>query len=306
MSISHVQANKTPSWKKSDRWVAFFFLLPAVIFFTVYIIYPIASTLRYSLYEWSGISDNKVFIGLQNYISAFQNPVVWKSILHNVIFLSVGIFVILPFSFLVALALAKAKVKWKKGFRTIYFFPIVLNLVVIGTVWSLFYNPQKGLLNSFFNTVGLHSLSLSWLGDQSIALIALLIVSIWMRSGYYIVVYMAGIEGIPDDIWDALKMDGANLFTSAFSVIIPIMRSVIASTVTMALIYSINDFGMVWIMTQGGPVRATEILGTYMFKEAFQKHHMGYGSAIVVIMLVISLSVSIIQMRLFEREVVEY
>ena len=144
------------------------------------------------------------------------------------------------------------------------------------------------------------------MGDQSIALFALLIVSFWMRSGYYIVVYMAGIESIPDDIWDALKIDGANLLNGAFNVIIPILRPVIATTVTMALIYSINDFGMVWIMTAGGPIRATEILGTYMFTEAFSKHHMGYGSALVVIMLVISLSIAIIQMRLFEREVVEY
>jgi ABC-type sugar transport system permease subunit len=306
MAGLHSKNSQINSKNKSDVWVATIFLLPAAIFFLVYIIYPIFSTFQYSLYEWSGLSDKKSFIGIQNFISAFGNDVVIKAIRNNFIFLSVGILIILPFSYVVALILSKGRIRNKKIFRTMYFFPVVLNLVVIGTIWGLFYNPQHGLLNSLLKLIGLQSLAQPWLGDQNTALIALLIVSVWMRSGYYIVVYMAGIESIPEDIWDALKMDGANLMIGAIKVIVPIMRTVIASTVTMALIYSINDFGMVWVMTRGGPVRATEILGTYMFKEAFTKHHMGYASAIVVIMLLVSLSVSIIQMRMFERNTVEY
>lgn len=301
-----LQTRKSAKGKASDSIVAVVFLLPAAVFFAVYVIYPIFSTLRYSLYDWSGLTDKKTFIGFENFTSAFENDVVIKAILHNIIFLVVGIFVILPLSFLIALLLSKGKIRYKKVFRTIYFIPVVLNIVVIGTIWGLFYNPQYGLLNSLLGAVGLGSLSQSWLGDQNTALFSLLIVSVWMRAGYYIVIYMAGIEGIPGDIWDALTMDGASLVTGAINIIIPMMRSIIASTVTMALIYSVNDFGMVWIMTQGGPVQATEILGTYMFKEAFTKHHMGYASAIVVIMLVISLSVSIFQMRLSERNMVEY
>jgi len=299
-------ARKSTGRRSSDSRAAILFLIPAGLFFGVYVIYPIYSTLRYALYNWSGLSDKKTFIGLQNFVSAFQDDVVLKAILHNLIFLVVGIFVILPFSFLIALLLSKGSIRYKKVFRTIYFIPVVLNIVVIGTIWGLFFNPQYGILNSFLGVVGLGGLSQSWLGDQHTALFSLLIVSVWMRTGYYIVVYMAGIEGIPGDIWDALTMDGANLITGAIHIIIPMMRSIIATTVTMALIYSVNDFGMVWIMTRGGPVRATEILGTYMFKEAFVDHHAGYASAIVVIMLVIALSISIFQMRLFERNVVEY
>lgn len=293
-------------WKRNEGWVAAIFLLPTAFFVITYIAYPIFSTFRYSLFAWSGLSSKRTFLGLENYRELFNDPILWKAMSNTVVFLLFGVLIILPFAFAIAMVLSKAKVKFAGFLRSAYFFPIVLNLVVIGTVWSFFYNPSKGLLNQILTLVGLESLTRAWLGDQKTALMALLFVSLWMRAGYYIVVYLSGIESIHLDIWDALKIDGAGLVRSATSVIIPMMRTVISSTVTMALIYSINDFGMVWVITQGGPIRATEILGTYMFKEGLQKYHMGYGSAIVVLMLVLSISVSIIQMRMLERKIVEY
>ncbi len=299
------QAPRAP-WKRNEGWVAAVFLLPTALFVITYIAYPIFSTFRYSLFKWSGLSSQRAFLGLENYRELFADPVLWKAMSNTLVFLLFGALVILPFSFSIAMVLSKAKVKFAGFFRSAFFFPIVLNLVVIGTVWGFFYNPTKGLLNQVLSLIGLESLTRPWLGSQQTALMALLFVSLWMRAGYYIVVYLSGIESIHSDIWDALKMDGAGLVRSSLSVIIPIMRPVLSATVTMALIYSINDFGMVWVITEGGPVRATEILGTLMFKEAFEKYHMGYGSAIVVLMLVLSITVSVVQMRLLERNIVEY
>jgi ABC-type sugar transport system permease subunit len=306
MSAQGTESVRKVVWKQKEGWQAALFLAPAIIFLLTYIAYPIISTFRYSLYSWSGLSSKRTFIGLENFWEFFSDPIIWKSLSHNLIFLIFGLAIILPVSFILALILSKGGIKLSPLFKAVYFFPVVLNLVVIGTVWRFFYNPSKGLLNQILNTIGLNNLTHAWLGEQQTAIWALLFVSLWMRTGYYIVVYMSGIESIHTDIWDAMKIDGAGLLRGAVSVVVPIMKPVIASTMTMALIYSINDFGMIWVMTEGGPIRSTEILGTYMFKEAFKKFHMGYGSAIVVAMLVISITVSILQMRLLERDIVQY
>jgi ABC-type sugar transport system permease subunit len=304
--VMPTRSNSLPTRRRSDGWVAFVYLLPAFLFLGIYIAYPILDTIYNSFYKWSGISNIRTFIGLDNFIQLWQDPVFGKAFVHNFIFLGFAILVILPFSFFIAFVLARMRLRIRSLFQTLFFFPVVLNLVVVGTLWDLFYNPQIGLLNTLLQAIGLNSLALPWLGDQKLALPALLLVSLWMRSGYYIVVYISGIEGIPGDIWDALAIDGAGQVRSAISVIVPMLRPVIAATVTMVLISTFNDFGMVWVMTQGGPIHATEILGTDMFKEAFTQLRMGYASAIVLVMLAISLILSVIQMRTLEKGVVQY
>lgn len=292
--------------KRTDGWVAFVYLVPAFLFLAVYIGYPIVSTVYYSFFDWSGISPKREYVGLDNYIDLASDKIVGLALGHNLIFLIFGLIAVLPFAFLVAMLLTRGAVRARKILRTVYFFPVVLNLVVIGTLWGLFYNPQRGLVNTVLRSVGLDQMAQGWLGQQNTALPALLLVSLWMRAGYYIVIYMAGIKGLPPDVWDALAIDGAGFLRSAVSVVVPMLRPVIGSSAAMAVISSINDFGMVWVMTRGGPVRATEILGTYMYKEAFSQFHMGYGSTIVLVMLALSLVLSVAQIRALERGLVEY
>jgi raffinose/stachyose/melibiose transport system permease protein len=292
--------------RRADRWAALVYLAPAFLFLGVYIAYPILSTLYYSLFQWSGLSSRRVLVGLGNFAHLLRDPVVGAALFHNLVFLVFGLAVVLPFAFLVAILLVRRAGAKQRVLRTIYFFPVVLNLVVVGTVWGLFYNPQQGLLNALLNALGLSHLAQGWLGQQNTALPALLVVSLWMRSGYYVVVYMAGIEGVPRDIWDVMRLEGVGLFRASVRVIVPMLRSVVAATAAMAVISSVNDFGMVWVMTRGGPVRATEILGTYMYKEAFTKFQMGYASSIVLLMLLIALFLGAAQIRALERGLVEY
>lgn len=292
---------------RGDAKVAVVYLLPVLFFWLVYVAYPLITNITNSLYKWRGISGRKTFVGWANYGAFFHKPLSYAALWHNAVFLAFGLLVVLPMAYVTAYLLCRHISRPLSGFfKLTYFFPVVMNMVVIGTVWKLFFNPQIGLLNQLLGAVGLEHLRQPWLGAQATALPSLLLVSLWVRIGYYIVIYVTAIKSIPSDMWDTLELEGAGFVRSSLLVVLPLISPVVAASVTMLIIYSINDFGMVWVTTQGGPVDATEILGTYMFKEAFRNFKMGYASAIVVVMIVVALALSVLQMRGLEKNKAEF
>jgi raffinose/stachyose/melibiose transport system permease protein len=270
-----------------------------------FLVYPIFMTHYYALFEWHGLTAARTFIGLDNFIELVQDPIAQRSFVNNIAVLASAVFGSLPLAFFLALLLSRTNIRFRGLYRTSYFLPSILPIVVVGLVWSWFYNPQWGLFNQLLKAIGLKEWTQPWLASST-ALPAVLVVTIWQRMGYYIVIYLSALASIPSDIYDAMKMDGANLWQETWGVLIPMLRPTITVTVAMAIIGSIRYFDVVWVMTVGGPNHATELLATYMFKLGFFSYRMGYASAIAVVLFLLALVLTVTQIRLMEREIVQY
>lgn len=287
-------------------WQVASFLAPTLILIIFYIYYPIANTFRYSFFNWDGMSEFTMrFVGLQNYQQLMTDPVFWGALKNNLLLVALSLLVELPLAFWVAYVLKGLSKRWSGFFRSVYFIPSVLSLTVVSLLWTMIYNYQWGLLNKGLDLLGLKFLQKGWLGDPHFALYAVFFVVIWIYVGYYMVIYMAGLNAIPDEIYEAARIDGANSWQSLFHIAVPLMRPMIQATVLMSIIGSFKYFDLVFIMTQGGPFRSTELLATYMYERAFNARKMGYGATIAIMILVVAFVATIIQNRLSKKDTIE-
>ena len=288
--------------KRDHPLLVAFFLAPAFIFAVVFIAYPAIMSAYYSLYEWRGLSDVTTYVGLENWQQLFSDSIIWDCIVHNLALAAVAVFIEIPFAFVMAVLLARTRVLGRKMYRTAYFFPVVLSVTVVGLLWSWVYNPQYGLLNSGLRAVGLGQLAKPWLGDTNLVLPAVLLVSVWRFTGFYLVVFMAALESVPQDIYDVASLDGTKLWQLGLYVLLPMLRDVIVVAIAIAITNSIKRFDLVYVMTMGGPVHASELLATYMYKSAFLSFDMGYASTIAFFLFVLTLGLVIIQIQATKRE----
>jgi len=288
---------------KSDHPILVaFFLAPAFIFTIVFIAYPAIMSAYYSLYEWRGISEARTFVGLENWQQLFSDSIIWDCIVHNLALAAVAVFIEIPLAFAIAILLARTKVLGRKLYRTAYFFPVVLSVTVVGLLWSWVYNPQYGLLNAGLRAIGLDQLAKPWLGDTNLVLPAVLLVSIWRFSGFYLVVFTAALESVPQDIYDVASLDGTKLWQLGLYVLLPMLRDVIVVAIAIAITNSIKRFDLMYVMTMGGPVHASELLATYMYKNAFLSFDMGYASTIAFFLFALTLALVVTQMQTTKRD----
>jgi raffinose/stachyose/melibiose transport system permease protein len=282
------------------------FLSPGLAVYALFVLYPAGLTIYYSLFDWRGLSAHRTFVGLANIARLIQDAVVWGSIRNNLFFLLATMAIALPVAFGLALLLARTKISGGWFFRGVYFLPVVLSVVVVALVWTWFLNPNFGLLNKSLAMLGLGALRHAWLADNPWALISVIFVSLWQRTGFYFVIYLAAITEMPQEVYDAAHVDGAGLWQTTFRVTLPMLRPVVATTLVMATIYSIKYFDLVYIMTMGGPFNSTELLAIYMYKQAFYSFNMGYASAIAGALLALGLAMSVSQIVLTEHSVAEF
>jgi len=279
-----------------------FFVAPAFIFTVVFIAYPALMSAYYSLYQWRGMSEARTFVGLENWQQLFSDPVILQCIWHNLALVAVAVLIGIPLAFAIALVLARAKVFGRSLYRTAYFFPVVLSVTVVGVLWSWVYNPQYGLLNEGLRAIGLGQLAKPWLGDSKLVMPAVLLVTVWRFTGFYIIVFMAALESIPRDIYDVATLDGTNLWQLGIHVLVPMLREVIIVTIAIAITASIKRFDLIYVMTMGGPVHDSELLATYMYKKAFLSFDMGYASTIAFFLFLLTLALVVIQLQSMRRE----
>ncbi|MFS0725479.1 carbohydrate ABC transporter permease [Paenibacillus sp. 1P07SE] len=277
-------------------------LLPGIVLFVLFKVYPTVQIFHKSLYLWTGLSDEPRFIGLKNYVDMFQDDVFLLA-LRNTGFLMLIVPVITLLIALVnASILAKSKLRERGLYRTVFFFPSILSFVVIAILWSFIYHPTMGFLNSGLELLGLGEWALPWLGDQRTVLWALAVTLIWQAAGYYMVMYMAGIDSISPDLYEAAEIDGATKIQQFFKITVPMLWEIIRVT----LIFSINgvlsiSFIIVSIMTAGGPNRHSEVVMTYLYSQAFNNANFGYAMAIGVFIFVVSMALALISNKLTER-----
>ena len=256
----------------------------------------------YSLYQWRGMSEARTFVGLENWQQLFSDPVILECIWHNLALVAVAMFIEIPLAFAIALVLARARVLGRNLYRTAYFFPVVLSVTVAGVLWSWVYNPQYGLLNEGLRAIGLDQLAKPWLGDSKLVMPAVLLVTIWRFTGFYIIVFMAALESIPQDIYDVATLDGTNLWQLGIHVLVPMLREVIVVTIAIAITASIKRFDLIYVMTMGGPVHDSELLATYMYKQAFLSFDMGYASTIAFFLFILTLALVVVQIQSMRSE----
>lgn len=281
------------------------FLAPAVVLYGVFFVVPMAQAFYYSLFRWRGLSQHKEFVGIQNFKELSGDPIFWMALKHNLTFLVSYLCISIPLALFFAYVLSR-KVKGAGAYRAVFLFPNIISIVAVAVLWSFVYNMRFGLLNAFLRIIHLDSLTTGWLGGPTTALPAVIATGIWYQLGFYIVLFLAGIQSIPTSFYEAAAIDGANQWQCFRHVTIPLLWEILKLGIVYVIIQTMNVFGLVWVMTEGGPSNHTETMLTYLYRKAFADSQYGYGTAIGVVVFILVMGIALISIRAMKRETVEY
>ncbi|MDN4070913.1 sugar ABC transporter permease [Paenibacillus sp. FSL R5-0407] len=286
----------------------FFCLAPAVLLFVIFLIIPTIDVFRMSLYKWGGYTDNKTFVGFQNFSKLFQSEKFYQTFQNSVLLIVIVTIVTFALALLFASMLTREKLKGQNFLRVVFYIPNILSVVVISAIFSAIFDPNSGLLNAFLKLFrGFQAEPILWLGDQKIVIFSLAGAMIWQAIGYYMVMYMASMANIPESLYESAGLEGAGRMTQFFQITIPLIWTNIRTTLTFFIISTINmSFLFVMTMTSGGPDGATEVFLSYMYKEAYTNSSYGYGMAIGVIVFLFSFALAGILNAVTRREHLEY
>jgi raffinose/stachyose/melibiose transport system permease protein len=271
------------------------FLLPALLLYAIFVIYPISQSIRYSFYDWNGLEPLTDWIGLENYVSAFSDPLFLEALKHNFIIITLSLLLQIPFALMMAL-LINGNLKGRGVFRVMFFAPYILSEVVTGVVWRQIYRPD-GLLDQILISLGAGDLTHLWLADPSIALYSLFFVISWKFFGFHMVLLLAGLQLIPRELEEAAAVDGAGSWHRFRYITLPLLGPTIRVSVFLSIIGALQLFDLVWVTTRGGPVNSTATMATYLVDWAFRRSQFGYASAVSVIVFGLSLIVALLYQR---------
>lgn len=288
--------------RPSSRWTPVILVAPALTVFVFVVLVPMVGTIGLSLTRWSGTNTMR-FIGLDNFTRAFQDSVYRLTYKNTIIYILATLVLEVAVGFALA-GLVSAKGKRTAWYRITFFIPVMLPMVVIAVLWSFVYANDAGLLNSALSAVGLESLTRVWLGDPNTALLAISFVSGWIYAGFYMAIFYAALQRIPSSILEAAALDGANERQIFFKVKVPMVRNMTEVAILLCITGGFQTFDLFYVMTNGGPDHATEILTTYIVSVVFRDHDVGYGAAMSVIMTVVVLGIGIAYAKLRRKDVV--
>lgn len=270
------------------KLIAVAFVLPALIVYTMFQIIPLFGAIFFSVSEWNGIAGSKIsFVGLKNFITVFQDAgfiLALKNMARMVIF---SVLFHTPIALLMAVAI-QTKSKASRFFKAVYFVPTVFPLTAVGLLWYFIFMPN-GSLNTLLTSIGLEQFAQPWLVESATAMNTIIFVNIWAGVGYYMVILLAGLTTISEDVYEAAAIDGATPVKRFFYITVPLLKPIIKMCILMDIIGTIKVFDLVFVMTEGGPNGLTNLPTTLMYQEAFKYDHYGTGSAIGIIILVICL-----------------
>tara|TARA_B100001964_G_scaffold242564_1_gene317770 strand:- start:1878 stop:2747 length:870 start_codon:yes stop_codon:yes gene_type:complete len=275
----------------------FYFVLPTLIIYGIFLIYPMLSAFHYSFYKWNMISESK-YVGLKHYIRMFGDRRFWNSYLTTFHFTFISIFIIIILSFLLAL-LFQEKIMLKNIFQSSIFVPVILTMVAIAVVWQFMFQSTGVLSNIFLDIFGIN---IKWLTSKSVAPYSMILVNVWKITGYYMIIFIAGLLNIPSIYYEAAKVDGTSYLQRLFYITIPLMKNTFILAFVSGVIFSFAAFPQQYVMTEGGPARSTEVLALLIYKQAFEFTKFGYSSAISVAFFLTLLVFSLIQFRIFQSE----
>jgi multiple sugar transport system permease protein len=270
----------------------------------MFVLYPLFELIRISFTDWNGMDAKQVYIGFDNYIKMFTDSSdVWLSLRNNG-FYFIAHFIMIPLELAIAVVL-DSKIRASKFFKTIVFMPYIINGVAISYMFAFFYSPINGGLNGILEVLGLESLIQNWLTNDSIVNLSLVFVSIWRFSGFHVILFLAGLQAIPQDQFEAAKIDGANSIQNFWYIIVPGVKKVLEVLLFLNVVGALQVFDIPYIMTQGGPGHASSTFTLYTLETAFKFNNFGMASAMGITMLVLIIVLNSVQKRLFNLKGVD-
>ena len=284
---------------KKKRWgdlpAAAFFLFPSLVLIIVFSFYPMFETIKLSFFKWNNVASEPVFTGLNNYIRLLSSERFWNSIKVTFSYTFVVTAVSILGGLLLAVFLNQARLYFKSFWRVLYFLPTVTPTVAAAMVWILLFNPNYGFINTFLRNFDISGPN--WLSSTTWAMPTVMTLGIWRRIGFTLIVYLAALQAIPNEYYESAAIDGVNAWQGFRYITLPLVAPTTVMLVILGMIDSFNVFDSVLVMTRGGPAGTTEVLGQYLYSDAFTLFKMGLGSAIAVIILIITASITILQWR---------
>ncbi len=291
--------------RRSSALVAAAFLLPALLMLAVYLLYPLLANFRLSFVEWNGLGNTARYVGLQNWTQLLQDATFLKSLVNNLTLAALSIVIQLPIGLVLAFMLDRAG-RGSVVLKVLYFLPLLLSSVAIGTVFKNLYDPNFGPLNTLLRAAHLDGLARDWLGDPGLALASVILVVCWQNIPFYMLLFLAGLSGMPAELKEAARLDGASDGVIFRRITIPFLQGTIRTALVLSLIGSLRYFDLIFVMTGGGPSGSSEVMATYMYRTVFSGFNIGYGAAISSAMFVLVVIASGLTLRLtrrFETEV---
>ena len=277
---------------KKDKSKVILFLVPALLIYIVFLILPMFGAIYFSTADWKGIMGTPInFVGLKNYISVFKDPAFMLSLKNMTKMVFFSVLFHTPIALLLAVAI-NTKCRGYRFFKVMYFIPTIFPLTAVGLLWYFIFMPN-GSLNKILELMGFMNLAKGWLINPTTAMNTIIFVNIWAGIGYYMVILMAGLTTIPEEVYEAASIDGATSFKKFFHITIPMLKPILSICILMDIIGSIKVFDLIFVMTEGGPNGLTNLPTTLMYYQAFRYDNYGIGSAIGVIILVIALILTI-------------
>jgi raffinose/stachyose/melibiose transport system permease protein len=289
-----------------DKKTIFLLMLPGLVIFIFAVFLPIILSVYYGMTDWSGMGTPKL-IGLKNFKELiFNDKTFWMSLRNALLLGAAFICIQHPLCMTFAIILDRIGGKAEKIFRAVFFIPCVISVVVTSRMWVGIYDPQYGMLNKFLKAIGLGFLNPQWLSDPKLVLWSVFIILMWQGFGWGMLIYYAGLKGIPEEMYEAAKIDGASGLKLYAKITLPLMMPVIKVNVTMAVISALKQMETIFLTTNGGPGSSSQFLANYLYIKAFNSFQYGYGNAISVLFVIVCLLATVLLNKLFKKEAIEY
>ena len=282
-------------------------LAPALVLYTVFMVWPTFDVFRMSLYSWTGFGGAPVFIGFQNFVYLLSDTQFIRAFQNTILLMAIVSMMTLAGGLVLAHILMREKLPAKGVYRFVLYLPSVLSIVVVAAIFSAIFDQRDGLINGSLALFGFGGKGPIWLGDRQLIIYSIAIAMVWQSLGYYLVIYMAGISSIPDSLYEAAELDGASRTKQFFDITLPLAWNTLRTSLIFFIIGSVNlSFVLVTALTSGGPNGASEVLLSYLYKQAYTNSTYGYAMAIGVVTFVFSFATALIVSRATRREVYQY
>lgn len=284
------------------QWTAYLFLAPVLLLFSVFTVFSVGYAFYLSFHQWNILEPAKPFIGLDNYARLFDDSRFHEAVLNTVYYTAVSVPLTIGLGLAVALLLNN-QIRARGIFRTMFYLPVVTPLVIASIIWKWVYNGDYGLANYYLMKFHLIDEPLLWLADKNLAMPSVIITSVWKGVGFAMVVYLAGLQSIPEDYYDAAKIDGATGWRRLRDITIPLLSSTTLFLLVISILGSFQVFTQIFIMTNGGPLGRTRTIVWYIYTTAFKDFNMGYAAAMAFALFAMMLVFTLLQFRFLRREI---
>ncbi len=271
----------------------YLFIVPALMVYAGFFVYPLIKLVELSLYKWDGILERR-FVGLRHYQKLLGDDRFWDALSHNFSWMIAAVIIPVLFGLFLAILLSRSSMYGRILFRTIFFMPQVLSSVTVSLIWQWIYNPTYGAINVFLKAIGLEHLAQGWLGDSDLVLPALFIAWSWVHYGFTMIIFIAAIDAVDEVLFDAAKVDGANWWQQFRHVLLPSIRGALTTIILVTAISSFQVFDMVYVLTRGGPGDASLVVPVYMLESAFTLRKVGYGATVAIAMGLVIVGFSVL------------